>query len=149
MKKYPVILSALALLLLTAAGAQAELKQVSFRNTKDGSLKLYCQKVGGKLQTTIKCDGKPFTPDADWEEINAGKVCFQHDDGRVRVCHELSKIGGTKKGYVCFNKDKKPFSFLPGNEWKRLVGSDNVCGEELLHSDVIRHTEMPPLDINL
>ena len=142
-------ITAVALMLLAVAPAvRAELKEVSFRNTKDGSLKLYCTKNKGKLKTTIRCDGKLFTPEADWEEINAEEICFQHDDGRIWACHEVSKIGSTKKGYVCFDKDKKPFSFLPGNEWKRLVGSDNVCGQELVRSDVIRYTDMPSLDID-
>lgn len=143
------IIIALTVLFLPAAVAsvQAELKEVSFRNTKNDTLKLYCQKIGGKLHTTISCNKQLFTPDADWEEIQAEKVCFQHDDGRIRACEELGKIGSTKKAYVCFGKDQKPFSFTPGNEWKRLIGSDNVCGQESPRSDVIRYTEMPSLNI--
>jgi hypothetical protein len=147
MKKYSIILFASALLLLAAtSAAQAKPKEVSFRNTKNDTLKLYCQKIGGKLHTTISCNKQSFTPDADWEEIQAEKVCFRHDDGRIRACEELNKIGGTKKGYVCFDLKDKPFPFTPGNEWKRLAYSDKVCGE-LLHSTVIRHTEMPSLNI--
>lgn len=150
MKKYSIVLAPLALLLLLAAGAQATLKQVSFRNTKDGSLKLYCEKIGGSRQTTITCDGKPFTPDADWEEIKAEKVCFRNiEKDSIWACDELSKLDGTKKGYVCFDQEGKPFSFLPGKEWERLDGRDNVCEQELSHSDVMRHSEMPPLDIDL
>jgi hypothetical protein len=141
---------AAALILLAAAGVQATPKKVSFRNTKDGSLKLYCQKIGGKIKISILCNEQPFTPDADWEEIKAEKVCFQHDDGRIRACHELRRIGGNGKTiYVCFDNAGKPFSFLPGNDWKLLTDSDNVCGKELVHSDVIRYTDMPPLDIDL
>ncbi|CAK8718424.1 hypothetical protein GMJAKD_07655 [Candidatus Electrothrix aarhusensis] len=146
--KKKIIIALTVLFLPAAASVQAELKEVSFRNTKDGSLKLYCQQVKGKIKTTISCKGQPFTQDAVWESINAEKVCFQHDDGRIRACHELSKSGSTKKAYVCFGKEQKPFSFTPGNEWERLVGSDNVCGEKLLHSDVIRQTEMPSLNID-
>ncbi len=91
MKRYSVILFAPALLLLVAGLAQAELKEVSFRNTKDGALKLYCQKIGGRIKTSILCNKQPFIPDAAWEEINAKKVCFQHDDGRIRACDELSR----------------------------------------------------------
>lgn len=115
---------------------------------KDDSLKLYCQKIDGSIRTSISCNGNPFTPDADWEEIKAEKVCFHHDDGRTRACHELSKLGSTKKRYVCFDQKKKPFFFSPSNEWKRLDYSDKVCGE-LHHSKVMRHSEMPPLDIYL
>jgi hypothetical protein len=146
-----LLITAVALMSLAAASAvRAELKEVSFRNKKDGSLKLYCQKTVGKIKTTISCNEQPFTPDADWEEIKAEKVCFQHDDSRIRACHELQRIDGNGKTiYVCFDNEGKPFSFLPGNEWKLLTESENVCGKELVHSDVIRYTDMPPLDIDL
>ncbi|MCI5218757.1 MAG: hypothetical protein D3914_06090 [Candidatus Electrothrix sp. LOE2] len=147
MKALQITAVALTLLAATSA-AEAKPKEVSFKNTKDGSLKLYCQQVKGKIKTTISCKGQPFTQDAVWESINAEKVCFQHDDGRIRACDELSKIGGTKKAYVCFDLKDKPFPFTPGNEWKRLAESDKACGEKLVHSDVIRYTEMPSLDIN-
>jgi hypothetical protein len=122
--------AAFAALLLAAAAAQGEVKEISFRNKKDNALKLYCKKIEGKVKTTISCDGQPFTPDADWEEINAEKVCFQHQDGRIRACDELSRQGSSKKSHVCFDLDKKPVPFSPGKEWKRLAGKDPICAKE-------------------
>jgi hypothetical protein len=132
--------------LLAATAVLGEVKEISFRNKKDGLPKLYCQQTVGKLKTSILCDGQPFTPDADWEEINAEKVCFQHEDGRIRPCDELSRQGSSKKSHVCFDLDKKPVPFTPGKEWKRLAGNNKICTEELKRSDVPRNMTLPNLN---
>jgi hypothetical protein len=138
--------AAFAALLLAAAAAQGEVKEISFRNKKDNTVKLYCKKSIGKIQTTISCDDKPFTPSAEWEIINAEKVCFQHKDGRIRACDELSRQGGMKKSHVCFDKDKQPVPFTPGKEWKRLAGNNKICAEEQERFDVPRNMTMPSLN---
>lgn len=123
-------------------------KKVSFRNTKDDSLKLYCNRCQGRLRTTIRCNGKRFTPNAEWEQVYAEEVCLLHDDGRIRFCNELRVPGSVKKNYVCFNDDQTPFVFMPGNEWKLLDGSDKVCAEKIIDSDVINPIEISSLDID-
>jgi hypothetical protein len=138
---------AAALFLFATATAQGEVKEISFRNKKDGLPKLYCQQTVGKLKTSILCNGEPFTPSADWEEINAEKVCFQHEDGRIRACDELSRQGSSKKNYVCFDLDKKLFPFTPGKEWKRLAGSSKICTEEHKRFDVPRNMTLPNLNL--
>lgn len=139
---------AAALFVFAAAAAQGDVKEISFRNTKDKALKLYCNKIEGKVKTSITCDGENFTPDAAWEQINAEEVCFQHQDGRIRTCHELSKMNGSgKKSHACFDVSGKQLSFTPGKEWKRLAGDNEICAEELKRSDVPRNMTMPSLDL--
>jgi len=147
MKTKTLVMSMAAILLFAAASAQAELKDVSFRNKKDGSLKLYCRKVESKMKTTILYDGQPFTPSTEWEEINAEKVCFQHEDGRIRACDELSKIDGSRKRrHFCFDQDKKLVPFTPGKEWKQLAGKDTICTEEHERFDVPRNMKLPNMN---
>jgi hypothetical protein len=134
------------MLLLAATAAQGEVKEIFFRNKKDNTAKV-CRKIEGKVKTIISCDDKPFTPSADWEEINAEKVCFQHDDGRIRACDELSRQGSSKKSHICFDLDKKLVPFTPGKEWKRLAGKDTICTEEHKRFDVPRNMTMPSLNL--
>jgi len=128
-------------------GVVGNMKVVSFRNKKDNSLKLYCLQIAGKMRTTITCNGQPFTLYADWEEISAERVCFlQKDDGRIRVCHEISKLDSAKNGYVYLLNEKKPVPFTPSKEWTRLAGGDKICSEELERADVPRNMTMPSLN---
>jgi hypothetical protein len=138
---------AAALVLLAAASAQGERKEISFRRKKDNFLNLYCCKTAGKMRTSITCNGKLFTPDAEWEEINAEKVCFQNEDGRIRACDELSKLGSVKKSYACLDVSGKQSPFTPGKEWKRLAGNETICTEEWKRSDVPRNMTMPSLNL--
>ena len=77
MKAKVLCMFPVTLLVLAAAAAQGEVKEISFRRTTDNSLKLYCTQIEGKVQTAISCDGEAFTPDAIWEPIDAEQVCFQ------------------------------------------------------------------------
>lgn len=143
-------------LFLLAVAAQVSAKDLSFRNTKNGMLYIeQCGKTEGKLRAVPQyfCYDKDnnlhdIVPGAEWEEINAEKVCFQHQEGRIRTCYELSKMNGRgKKNYACFDKDKKQFPFTPGKEWKRLAGNDTICAEELKHFDVPKNMTMPSLNL--
>lgn len=143
-------------LFLLAVAAQVNAEDLSFRNTKSGMLYIeQCNKTEGKQRDAPQyfCydkDNNPhnIVPGAEWQEINAEKVCFQHQDGRIWTCYELSKMnGGGKKSYACVDKKKNQFPFTPGKDWKRLAGSDTICAEELNRFDVPKNMTMPSLNL--
>ncbi|WP_417914870.1 hypothetical protein [Candidatus Electronema sp. JM] len=120
---------------LLAVAAQVNAEDLSFRNTKNGMLCIeQCGKTEGNPHDVPKyfCydkknDSHDIVPGAEWEEIKAEKVCFQHQDGRIWTCYELSKMnGGGKKSYACVDKKRNQFPFTPGKDWKILSGSDNI-----------------------
>ncbi|CAK8720987.1 MAG: hypothetical protein CDV28_12111 [Candidatus Electronema aureum] len=141
---------AAALILLAAAGsAQAEL---GFRNKKSKMLHLDCSKsVKGRFAyTCYDRDGKETHLDEgqEWELLNHQQVCFQHNGGRIRTCHELSKPSSSaKKSYACFDAGGKQSPFTLEKEWKRLAGDDKICAKKLKRFDVPRNMTMPSLNL--
>lgn len=135
------ILSALAaaLVLLAAAAAQAaEAKKLGFRHTASKELHLDCDENADAkaAHTCYDRDGNEtkITEGKEWERINFEKVCFRHEDDRIRVCLEITAAGSGAKNYVCYN-DRQRY-FQPGAEWTLLPGGNAVCTKQIEHYEV-------------
>ncbi|MCI5160160.1 MAG: hypothetical protein D3906_17410 [Candidatus Electrothrix sp. AUS1_2] len=145
-----LLITAVVLTVLPAASVRAEDTQLGFRNKTGKVLQLDCDK-SGKGKTAYTCydsDGNEtyLNEGGEWKLIRHEKVCFRHQDDRIRVCLEITEPENGTKSYTCF-RDGKPFSFAPEKEWELLSGENTICAEKLQHFTVPKSMELPDLNL--